>query len=65
MLELLAFLIMNGPAIYGENSKEYQILDEIDDYEKYSEIEEYLNLTGYNINYEHTSDCWVITEKLT
>lgn len=64
MNELLAFLAMNGPAVYTSDSKEYQIIDSFDDWSEYENIEKYLNLIGYSIFYENSSDCWVVMEKI-
>jgi len=65
MLELLAFLASNGPAVYPPESKEYQILDNLDDWREYESIEEYLEMIGYSFFYENSSDCWVVMEKMT
>ena len=64
MLELLAFLAMNGPAVYPPESKEYELIDSIDDWDTYETIEDYLGAIGYNIFYESSSDCWVVMENL-
>lgn len=63
MTELLAFLASNGPAVYPPESKEYQLIDSIDDWNEYESIEEYLSLIGYSFFYESSSDCWVVMEK--
>lgn len=62
MLELLAFLAANGPAVYDNNTKEYDILNNIDNYEDYNVIEDYLSQIGYTLFYEASSDCWVVME---
>lgn len=64
MTELLAFLASNGPAIYNEDSKEYNLLMDLDDIHAYEVIEEYLGMIGYKIFYESSSDCWVVMEYL-
>lgn len=62
--ELLAFLASNGPAVYDSETKEYNLLNDIEDYETYYEIENYLALVGYKFFYETDSDCWVVMEDL-
>ena len=64
MLELLAFLAANGPAVYNSSTKEYDILENIEDYEDFNTIEEYLAIIGYKFFYEASSDCWVVMEQL-
>lgn len=64
MLELLAYLATTGPNVYDSTTKEYQILDSIDDYGQYEWIEKYLENIGYKFFYEPSSDCWVVMEDI-
>lgn len=64
MLELLAYLATTGPNVYDNTTKEYQILDSIDNYVHYEWIEKYLENIGYKFFYEASSDCWVVMEDI-
>ena len=62
MLELLAFIAINGPAVFDEDSKEYQIISCFNDMRSCEVLEEQLNMIGYEIFYESSSDCWVVID---